>query len=253
MGMLVEDYSNPSYLPARTTIKTIDSTTDPDHWTLTLSLPASIPNNDSGSDQTLKVLDQYAALQPLNPTATFTPTAQTPVAYAQEYTTGNVSDNGSSMTLSVGGTAGSTAIDAITYTPLAKGGTDDRGAGMDFQVSFSNVPANQQLQLVVWLNDSAASLYAAGLYTGSTIGYMSKPLFTMNSASAGTTPLYATISLGGYLNSFLATGPFNTLYNSTTSTNPIVPPLGFTLVGNVTNTASVTVTNMNQFAVATGS
>ena len=51
---------------------------------------------------------------------------------------------------------------------------------------------------------------------------------------------------------FLATGPFNTLYNSSMSTNPIAPAPGIHTVGNVTNTASVTVTNMNQFALDLG-
>ena len=87
-----------------------------------------------------------------------------------------MSDNGSSMTLSSERHGGFDRDRRHHVHSIGKGGTDDLGAGMDFQVSFSNVPANQQLQLVVWLNDPAASLYAVGLYTGSTISYMSIPL-----------------------------------------------------------------------------
>jgi hypothetical protein len=57
----------------------------------------------------------------------------------------------------------------------------------------------------------------------------------------------ATISLGGYLNSSLLLGLFNAVNSASTTT--LLPTLGFTLVGNVTSTGSVTVSDMNQFAV----
>jgi hypothetical protein len=81
------------------------------------------------------------------------------------------------------------------------------------------------------------------------MGYMSIPLFTMGSTAAGTSTENATISLGGYLNSSLLLGPFNAVNSASTTT--LLPTLGFTLVGNVTSTASVTVSDMNQFAVGT--
>ena len=88
------------------------------------------------------------------------------------------------------------------------------------------------------------------LNTGTTLGYMSIPLFTMNGADAGISPQSATISLGGFLSSSLLTAPFNSVNNGSSTT--IVPTLGFTLIGNARSAVSVTVSQMRQFAVGIG-
>ncbi len=258
-GMPVSDETNPADILPGTIIQSISG----DTWTLS---QAPVDGSDYLGD-TLNVLNQSQLAQ--STLATFKPSAQKPLAYATEGTTGsNVTDNGSSITLSVNKND-PTAVDEITYTPLAVNGTsnippnmDALGAGMDFTVSF-DVKAGEDVQLVVWLNGLAAAPEAEGNdVTGSTMGYMSIPLYTMNSADAGNNgTVNATISLGGYLNSDFATGPFNSAYlnflHHATSSTILVPTLGFTLVSNDTNnnsgksikTSSVTVSAMNQFAV----
>ncbi len=146
VGMPVDDYYNPGYISTGTVIAAINTADQ----SLTLSQPATA----TASDQTLSVLNQFA-LNPTSPT-NFTPMAQTTLDYATEFTTGTVSDDGSSISLSVN-PKDSSAIDAITFNPLAAQGTTYLGAGIDFQVSFSGVPAGQQVQLVVWIDDPAAS------------------------------------------------------------------------------------------------
>ena len=84
---------------------------------------------------------------------------------------------------------------------------------------------------------------------GSTQGYVSIPLFTMDSDSAGTTAQDATISLGGLLGGIIE-GSFNAIDVSNPATT--VPILGFSLTGDVTSSVSVTVSAMNQFFVGTG-
>jgi hypothetical protein len=110
------------------------------------------------------------------------------------------------------------------------------------------------VELVVWINEPASSPRIINPYnpfqyipTWSSILYINISFFTMDSQDAGTGSLNATISLGGYLNSSLLLAPFNTLNAESNTT--IVPTLGFSLIGNVTSTASVTVGDMNQFAV----
>ncbi len=79
------------------------------------------------------------------------------------------------------------------------------------------------------------------------MGYMSIPVFTVDSPAAGTSPVNRNDQLGWISRSYILHGPFNAVNNASMTT--LVPTLGFSLVGNVTSTASVTVTDMNQFAV----
>ncbi len=255
VGMPVSDQSYPASIPPGTIITAISP--DGTSWTLSQK---TLAGSGSLFNDTLDVLNQS---QLGTGTATaFTPSGQTPLSYASLGTIGsNVTDNGSSITLSVTQTD-PTAADEITYTPLAVKGKSDLGAGMDFNVSF-NVPTGEDVQLVVWLNGLAAAPEVAGNYvTGSTMGYMSIPLYTMNSADAGNKgTVNATISLGGYLNSDAVTGPFNSVYlnflHHATSDTILVPTLGFTLIRadtgskpiTVIKSSSVTVSAMNQFAV----
>ena len=153
-----------------------------------------------------------------------------------------MNDSGSSITLGVGPT-NDQSIETVTYNPLAA-----IGAGMTFQVAFSGVSPGQDVQLTLWMQGMATTPTLLGSVYGSTLGYLSMPVFTMDSNSAGTTPQNATISLGG-LSRGLVGGPFNGVNGSNPATN--VPILGFTLTGDVTSTVSVTVTAMNQFAVGT--
>jgi hypothetical protein len=83
---------------------------------------------------------------------------------------------------------------------------------------------------------------------GSTVGYVSIPLLTLNGGDVGTATQSATISLGSYLNADPdLLGPLNALNNGSTTT--LLPTLGFTLIGDVSSQVSVTVSNMRQFAV----
>ena len=95
-----------------------------------------------------------------------------------------------------------------------------------------------------------ASPEALGHPTGPTAGYVSIPLFTMDSADAGNTAGTATISLDTYALG-LATVVFNSVSNSTaTGLAPMVPTLGFSLISTAGSNASgsVTVSMMNQFS-----
>ena len=116
--------------------------------------------------------------------------------------------------------ANSVAIEAITFNPLAALFPLFIGAGMDLQVSFSGVPAGEQVELVVWIRglvstprveDPSTSQLAT---LGSTVGYMSIPLLTLNGGDVGTAVQSATISLGSYLNADPdLLGPFNAVNN----------------------------------------
>jgi hypothetical protein len=239
-GMPITDHNNANYIPPLTTITAVDPSAK------TLQLSKAVLH--SASNDELAVLKQLAVAPAT--LSTFTPTAQTPLAYASEYQSGQVSDTGSSITLSVGPHEKS-AIDAVTFTPQATNGFEGLGAGLDLQVAFSDVPAGEQVELVVWINGAASLPQLGGTtITGSTLGHMSIPLLTMNSAETGSAPQTATLSLGQYLKSYLLLGPFNAVNSANPSTN--IPTLGFTLVGDVTRTTSVTVSAMNQFAVGVG-
>jgi len=171
----------------------------------------------------------------------YSPTT-TPLQYAQQYSIGNVSDNGSTINLSVDA-SNTNAIDAITFNPLAAAGAS--GSGLDFNFSFSGVTPGQQVELVVWIRGMVAVPHVlGGLVLGPTAGYMSVPLFVMNSADAGTSTQGATLSLDGY-HLGLLTGLFNSVLTSSAAA-PIIPTLGFTLISSPGSSATVSVTNMNQ-------
>ena len=151
--------------------------------------------------------------------------------------------------------ANSVAIEAITFNPLTEVfGPLAIGSGMDLQVAFSGVPTGEQVELVVWIRglvstprvkDPSTSQLAT---LGSTIGYMSIPLLTLNGGDVGTAVQSATISLGSYLNGFPdLLAPFNAVNDGIPGT--LLPTLGFTLIGDVSSQVSVTVSNMRQFAV----
>jgi hypothetical protein len=149
----------------------------------------------------------------------------------------------------------SVAIEAITFSPLTEQfGPFAIGSGMDLQIEFSGVPAGEQVELVVWIR-GLVSTPRVGIpgtsqlaTLGSTVGYMSIPLLTLNGEDVGTAVQSATISLGSYLNADPSLlGPFNAVNNGSAST--LLPTLGFTLIGDVSSQVSVTVSNMRQFAV----
>jgi len=135
------------------------------------------------------------------------------------------------------------AIDAITFNPLAADGAS--GTGLDLNFAFSGVTPGQQVELVVWIRGMVAVPQVLGKgVLGPTTGYMSVPLFTMNSADAGTSTQGATLSLDAY-----ELGVFTGLFNSVVTSSgaaPTIPTLGFTLIGSSGASATVTVSNMNQ-------
>ena len=174
-----------------------------------------------------------------------------PLQYAEQFGSGGVNDTGSSITLSVGPSQDQ-SLETITYNPLAaatQSSTIRVGAGMTFQVAFSGVPSGQDVHLTVWMQGMATTPVVLGSIYGSTQGYLSMPVLSLDSNAAGTTAQNATISLGGTFGG-LAGAPFNGVGASSPATN--VPILGFTLTGDVTSTVSVTVSAMNQFYVGTG-
>jgi hypothetical protein len=120
----------------------------------------------------------------------------TPLQYARQYTVGNTTDDGSTISLSVDGST-PTSVLAMTFNPLAAQGQD--GTGMDFKVQFSNVSPGANVQLVVWVRGLAgANEPLVGVNKG-TFGYLSIPLFVMGAAEAGAAAQQATISLDGFL------------------------------------------------------
>ncbi len=255
-------------IPAGTTILSIDGPTQ-----LTLSQPVGGTGPVSGESLTFTlsssqfVSRQFELVGSSRPATTaytptgFTtgsPTPPTPLAYAQQYTVGNVADTGNSITLTVDA-SNSEAINAITFNPLAAvssglGGLEWLGAGMDMQVEFNGpVPAGEQVELVVWIRGMVSAPRAVdpdntsqALTLGSTLGYISIPLLTLNGADTGTSTQLATISLGQYFNAFpFITGPFNSLDGANSAR--LLPTLGFTLLGDVSSSVSVTVSNIRQF------
>ena len=241
VGMLVTDNNSPPAIPAGTTIASIDAADNQ----VTLSNAPTV--TATGDKVTFAYTEQQFVQKQFNLVAstsvpTVTPEAAVPLQYAEQFASGVVNDSGSSITLGVGPT-NDQSIETVTYNPLAA-----IGAGMTFQVAFSGVSPGQDVQLTLWMQGMATTPTLLGSVYGSTLGYLSMPVFTMDSNSAGTTPQNATISLGG-LSRGLVGGPFNGVNGSNPATN--VPILGFTLTGDVTSTVSVTVTAMNQFAVGT--
>lgn len=250
-------------IPAGTTIKSIDVLGPGGQ--LTLSQPAGGTAPVVGESLTFTyspaqyVPRQYELTGSARPAdAAYTPSTPTALQYAQQYTVGNVVDTGGSMTLTVSANH-SQAINAITFNPLAASssglsGFQLAGSGMDMQVQFNGpVPTGEQVELVVWIRGMVSAPRVVNpndlnqaLTLGSTVGYVSIPLLTLNGADTATTQ-FATISLAGYLNAFpLVTGPFNSLNDANPAT--LLPTLGFTLLGDVSSNVSVTVSNIRQFS-----
>jgi len=174
-------------------------------------------------------------------TVNYTPPAPTPLEYAQQYALGNVVDTGSTMTLSISA-ASPTAMNVITFNPLAAGG--HAGTGMDFSFQFTGVDPGEQVELVIWIHGMASvpqALGGVGIF-GNTIGYLSVPLFAMNGLDAGSAAQLATISLDGFRGASVLDGVFNSLAGG-----PIIPTLGFSLVASSGSSASVTITDLRQF------
>jgi hypothetical protein len=169
----------------------------------------------------------------------YTPTAPTPLQYAQQYTVGSVGDTGSTLTLSVD-PAHPEAVEAITFNPLAAT-TGKPGTGMDFQFQFSGISPGEQVELVVWIRGLTSLNVPAAMVNKGTFGYLSVPLFTMDGADAGTAAQRATISLDGFLSDAQdapIVGPFNASQ---------IPTVGFTLLAPPGSSATVTVSNLRQF------
>ncbi|MDR3621985.1 MAG: DUF4214 domain-containing protein [Paludisphaera borealis] len=231
-------------IPSGTTIASID----PVHNSVTLSAKAKYSDTYNLTFQfniPAYVANQYTLLPPTTPRSV-TPTGPTPLSYSQQYTTGQVADTGSSITLTVD--AGhSQAIDSIGFNPVAAQGIANLGAGMDMQVQFSGVPAGADVQLVVWIRGLLAAPQVLGTSLGSTLGYASIPLLTLDSSDVGSSVQYATLSVGQYLNSWLLRAPFNALNSSTAAAGTMVPTIAFSLIGDVTSTVSATVSNIRQF------
>jgi hypothetical protein len=231
-----------SWIASGTTIASIDSADS-----LTLSKPAQ----GTGSDTLIfqftvpqYIADQYTLSPGTSPSVR--PTAPQPLAYAQQYAMGQATDDGSTITLSVDA-AHSQAIDAITFNPIAAQGISALGAGMDLQVQFSGATAGSNVQLVVWIRGLLAAPQVLGTSLGSTLGYASIPLLTLDAADAGSGVQYATLSVGQYLNSWLLRAPFNALNSSTAAATTMVPTIAFSLIGDGASSVSATVTNIRQF------
>ena len=190
---------------------------------------------------TQPVFSQQFTLTPRGSSPNYGPSF-TPLSYAQQYTIGQVTDNGSAITLSVD--AGSpTAVEVITFNPLAAT-TRMPGNGLDFRFQFSGVDPGEQVELVIWVRGLVGVNAPIASINEGTLGYLSIPLFAMSGTEAGSTARQATISLGGFLSGQHAPilGPFSASQ---------VPILGFSLIGSAGASATVTVTNLNQFSDGT--
>jgi hypothetical protein len=231
-----------SWIASGTTIASIDSPTQ-----LTLSKPAQ----GTGSDKLIfsytvpqYIADQYT-LAPGTPPSV-TPTTPQPLSYAQQYAVGQATDDGSTISLSVDASH-SQAIDAITFNPIAAQGINNLGAGMDLKVQFSGETAGSNVQLVVWIRGLLAAPQVLSTSLGSTLGYASIPLLTLDAADAGSGVQYATLSVGQYLNSWLLRAPFNALNSSTAAASTMVPTIAFSLIGDGASSVSATVSEIRQF------
>ena len=246
-GMPVSDGSwFDSYIADGTTIYSIDSPTS-----LTLSKAAL----GGGSDN---LIFQVTAAAYVGDSGTYqytltqgtqssvTPTGPTPLNYSQQYTTGQVTDDGSTIKLTVDPT-NTQAIDAIGFNPLAAQGLLDLGAGMDLQVQFSGVQPGSQVQLVVWIHGLVSSPQVAGFPLGSTMGNISIPLLALDAGDVGSGVQDATLSLGQYLNAGFLRAPFNAVNTADASAGTMTPTIAFSLIGDGASTVSATVSNLRQF------
>jgi len=242
-GMPVSDGSILfSWIESGTTIASIDSATS-----LTLSKPAK----GTGADNLIfqftvpqYLADQYTLAAGTRPS--IKPTTPQPLSYALQYATGQATDDGSTISLSVDASH-SEAIDAITFNPIAAQGINALGAGMDLQVQFSGATAGSNVQLVVWIHGALAAPQVVGTSLGSTLGYASIPLLALDAADAGSGVQYATLSLGQYLNSWFLRAPFNALNSSTAAATTMIPTIAFSLIGDGASSVSATVSKIRQF------
>jgi hypothetical protein len=164
-----------------------------------------------------------------------------PLAYAVQPTTGTVADTGSSMTFTIGA-SNPLSMATISFVPYATDPTDQPvGTGLELDVAFSGVDANETVQLVVSVHGMAVPLLnlPPEMLSGST-GFMTLPLLTLDGGTSGAGPRMATISLDVFRDSTIINGAF------ASAANP-VPQLVFSLIGSAGATASATVTNMRQF------
>jgi hypothetical protein len=166
-----------------------------------------------------------------------------PLAYAVQPTTGNVVDTGSQMTFTIGGST-PLAMATINFVPYATDTTDSPvGTGLELDVAFSGVEANETVQLVVSVHGMAVpqiNLSDPPLLASGSTGFMTIPLLTLDGRTSGAGPRMATISLDVFRDSTIIDGAF------ASAANP-VPQLVFSLIGSAGATASATVTNMRQF------
>jgi hypothetical protein len=170
-----------------------------------------------------------------------------PLAYAVQPTTGNVVDTGSQMTFTIGGSP-PLAMATINFVPYATDTTDSPvGTGLELDVAFSGVEANETVQLVVSVHGMAVpqiNLSDPPLLASGSTGFMTIPLLTLDGRTSGAGPRMATISLDVFRDSTIIDGAF------ASAANP-VPQLVFSLIGSAGATASATVTNMRQFGTPT--
>ena len=157
VGMTVTDNQSPTAIKAGTTIFSIDTANN--EITLSNAPTASVAGDSLTFTYDLQqfVQNQFN-IAPSTDEPTVAPSAPEPLQYAQQYTSGSVSDSGSAITLTVG-PGQSQAIEAITYNPLAAAQSPPGfhvGAGMTFQVAFSGVQPGQDVSLTVWIRGMEA-------------------------------------------------------------------------------------------------
>ncbi|MFM7136827.1 MAG: DUF4214 domain-containing protein [Planctomycetota bacterium] len=165
----------------------------------------------------------------------------TPLVYAVQPTTGTVTNSGSALTFSIGGST-PLSMATISFVPYATDPNDSPvGTGLELDVAFSGVDAGETVQLVVSVHGMAVPQVnlPPELLSGST-GFMTIPLLTLDGATSGAGPRMATISLDVFRDLTIIDGAF------ASAANP-VPQLVFSLIGSAGATASATVTNMRQF------
>jgi hypothetical protein len=185
-------------------------------------------------------------LQPADPTA---PVAVTsfPLAYGLQPTTGSVVDTGSTLQLAVGPTA-PLSIATVGFQPYAMDATDKPMAtGLELDVSFAGVDANETVQLVVSVHGVAAldlDTIFGNVYVSKTTGLVTMPLLTLDGGISGTQPRMATVSLDVFRDQTLLAGGY------ASPANP-APQLVFSLIASPGAEASVTISNMKQFGSAT--
>jgi hypothetical protein len=229
------DYPPPWY--AQASLQTL-GTASPNglNWSPLLSPTAAPAAGLYGQTWSSNVFNQQFNLSGVNPPPTFTPSF-TPLAYATQYTAGQVAENAGAITL--GGGAGPLSLLAMTFTPLAAGGSAGQfGTGLDFRFEFKDASAGDQL--VFWARGDVSLDSPLAKIDSGELGYTTIPLFVMSGAAAGAQAQQATVSMDLFANN-----PSGALLGAFSSTR--APVFGFSLLRAPGSTATVTVSNIRQF------